>query len=338
MMCVTQKQQRAVETGSMARTAIQRGPGLRGDLRHPRVPGRGGAGRGGTGAAFSRPPPEGSRGARRRPAGPQVSLAPGGPPLFRGPVWERRGVCVSRWRGPWGTTGARGAAPERQAGRGSCGARARGACRARAALLPTLPPSCLARSPGLVSSGSGQCLGPGPGPARSPERLVLGDLATACLGPRGSRRRPRSWVGGGAGRVGAAELRGVSEWAVEGGGGRQAALGLALRASASTSAVFTERLRGAHVGGRGPGVAGTYRPSGEDGHHPSALGLAFGEGPTLIIGSVGTRVGLGPGHWRFHPGLGSQEWESDGIRCPRGRDGGSCHWPDKIPHPAHLSA
>lgn len=242
-------------------------------------------------------------------------------------------MCVSRWRGPRGTTGARGAAPERQAGPGICGARARGACRARAALLPTLPPAYLARSPGLVSSGPGQRLGP----ARSPERLVLGDLATACLGPSGVPSAP-ALVGGWGRRAGRGGRAPGSER--EGGRRRRPTAGGA-GASApgeSTSAVFTERLRDAHVGGRGPGVAGTSRPSGDDAHHPSALGLAFGEGPTLPMMGVGTWVGLGPDHWHFHPRLGGQEWESDGIWCPGGRDGGSCHWPDKISHPAHLSA
>lgn len=76
MMFVTQKQQRAVEMGSTASTAIRRGPGLSGDLRRvlpPAAsgPGPAGAGWGGPGAGFPRPPPEGSRGARRRPAGPR---------------------------------------------------------------------------------------------------------------------------------------------------------------------------------------------------------------------------------------------------------------------------
>ncbi|CAI9162761.1 unnamed protein product [Rangifer tarandus platyrhynchus] len=106
-----------------------------------------------------------------------------------------------------------------------------------------------------------------------------GPVAPALVGGWGRR----------AGRGGAAELRGASKWAVEGGGGQQAALGLALRASASTSAVFTDRLRGAHVGRRGPGVAGTSRPSGDDAHHPFALCLASGEGPTLPMMGVGTR-------------------------------------------------
>lgn len=72
MMFVSQKQQRAVEMGSTASTAIQRGPGLSGDLRRvlpPAAsgpgPGRGGAGRG-----------PGSRGRRQRAAGERAGGRP----------------------------------------------------------------------------------------------------------------------------------------------------------------------------------------------------------------------------------------------------------------------
>lgn len=183
MMFTTQKQQRAVETGSMARTATQRGPGLRGDLRRVLPPAASGPGPGRGGAEWDpgRLPAAAARG--QPGSAPEAGRTRGksgsrGAAPLSGPGLGAPGrVCVS----VAGTAGTRGAAPERQAGPGSCGARARGARRARAALLPTLPPACLARSPGLVSSGSGQCLGLGP--ARSPERLVLGHLPTACLGP-----------------------------------------------------------------------------------------------------------------------------------------------------------
>lgn len=119
----------------------------------------------------------------------------------------------------------------------------------------------------------------------------------ACLGPSGVGGvvRPR-W--GAAG----------SEWAAESGGGLRAALGRALRASASTSAVFTHHPRGAHVRGRGP--AGTARPP------LSALGLAFDEDPTLQM------VGLGPGRRGFRPQLGGQEWESNSTWCRGGCEEG----------------
>lgn len=173
VMFVTQKQEGAVETGLAARTVTQRGPGLQGDLRpvlrqRPQVPGRAGrrgAGRGGSSAGFPRPPPEGSQGACRRPAGPRVSLAPRGRPPFRGPVCERRAVRSARWEGPRGRVGrpwsggwVRGAVARGVGTSLGAAGRAQG---------PSRVPSRRARCPPGLESGAGlERLGapPGPGP------------------------------------------------------------------------------------------------------------------------------------------------------------------------------
>lgn len=191
--------QRAAEMGSTAHSHPE-GPRLKRDLRRVRPRPR--PGRRGRGGWFPRPPPEGSRGARRRPAGPRVWLS-GAAPSF-GPGLERR-ACVCLGGGDWGG-GPQGRAGRPRSGRRAPDLRRAGQGRVQGpSRAASHPPAYSAWSPGLVSSCPGQAPGPGPVPGSA----RFGDLATACLGPRGPARRPRSWVGGGAGRGGAAGARGA---------------------------------------------------------------------------------------------------------------------------------
>lgn len=159
--------------------------------------------------------------------------------------------------------GPRGRAGRPRSGRRAPGAVARGPG-ARAGPEPrSFPPSLPPAWPGAQgwSRAARVSAWARPGPRSA---WCSATWPQPAWGPRGSRRRPRSWVGGGAGRGGAAELRGASERAVEGGGRRQAALGLALRASQQVpclpSACGTRTWAGGAPGSPAPpDLAGTTR-------------------------------------------------------------------------------